>query len=234
MLPEVRRVKSRLAIMPIDPVSGGTWIGANDAGLVCTLLNVYDGLPIGAAAPVSRGTIIPPLLGCSSIDQAFDRCRELRPQAFLPFRLLITSGLELLECWTDRQALHYHRQPLTNAVMRTSSSLGERRVGRPRTMLFRRILAASSHPIGAQHLFHLHRWRRREDISVRMRRADAQTVSYTIVEVGERGVRLSYRPAYSTLRLTPVRVWLKPDTTVSVRLKPDTAAMNEVSRTVAA
>jgi hypothetical protein len=53
----------------------------------------------------------------------------------------------------------------------------------------------ASDPVAAQDLFHMHQWPGREAISVRMLRADAQTVSHTIVEVRDRSVRVTYRQA---------------------------------------
>ena len=41
--PRLRRCGRHQAIMPIDPDSSGTWIAANDAGLVAMLLNVNAG-----------------------------------------------------------------------------------------------------------------------------------------------------------------------------------------------
>jgi len=40
--PVERRYADRRALLPIDPISDGTWIAVNDAGLVLTLLNVYE------------------------------------------------------------------------------------------------------------------------------------------------------------------------------------------------
>src|SRR5690348_7977222 len=36
--PELRQFGNRLAVLPIDPVSDGTWIAASDAGLVFVLM----------------------------------------------------------------------------------------------------------------------------------------------------------------------------------------------------
>jgi nucleoside-diphosphate-sugar epimerase len=49
--------------------------------------------------------------------------------------------------------------------------------------------------VAAEDLFHLHQWRGREAVSVRMRRANARTVSHTVIEVRELTVSLAYRPA---------------------------------------
>ena len=76
--PAITRAGSRLAIMPVDPESGGTWIGVNDAGLVCSLLNVYNG-STATRARVSRGTIIPPLLRYADVDSALMWASQLEP-----------------------------------------------------------------------------------------------------------------------------------------------------------
>jgi uncharacterized protein with NRDE domain len=192
--PAITRAGSRLAIMPVDPESGGTWIGVNDAGLACSLLNVYDG-STATRTPVSRGTIIPPLLRYADVDSALMWASQLEPTHYQPFRLLIVDGRELVECCSDGRALHHRRQPLSEAVIRTSSGLGDRLVARPRAALFRKFIAATSNKVAAEDLFHLHQWRGREEVSVRMRRADARTVSHTVIEVRELTVSLAYRPA---------------------------------------
>src|SRR4051794_40266064 len=70
--PRVVQFAERNAAMPIDPQSRGTWVAANDAGLLFTLLNVYTA-PRDATAPtpkVSRGAIIPHLLDASTLEEA--------------------------------------------------------------------------------------------------------------------------------------------------------------------
>ena len=192
--PAMTRTGSRLAIMPVDPESGGTWIGVNDAGLACSLLNAYNG-STATRAPLSRGTIIPPLLRYADVDSALMWASQLEPTHYQPFRLLIVDGRELIECCSDGRALQHRRQALHEAVIRTSSGLGDRLVARPRAALFRKFLAATSNKVAAEDLFHLHQWRGREEVSVRMRRADARTVSHTVIEVHELTVSLAYRPA---------------------------------------
>lgn len=39
--PQTRRFGRHLAILPVDPVSGGTWVAANEQGLVMTLMNEH-------------------------------------------------------------------------------------------------------------------------------------------------------------------------------------------------
>lgn len=194
--PTITRIASRLAIMPVDPDGGGTWIGVNDAGLACTLLNVSGGSR-HISTPLSRGTIIPQLLGYGDVDSALMWARELPAHRYRPFRLLIVDGRELVECWTDGAIVAHRRQPLRHAVIRSSSGLGDHLVAGPRAALFRTCLATARDPIAAEDLFHLHQWRGREELSVRMRRTDARTVSHTVIEIRERTVHLAYRPADS-------------------------------------
>jgi hypothetical protein len=192
--PSILRIGPRWAIMPIDPESGGTWIGANDAGLVCALLNVYDGSHRGAAS-LSRGTIIPLLLGFGDIDSALARACALPMARFRPFQLLLIDAREMVECRLRGRSLEHRREHLREAAIRTSSGLGDRLVTGPRTRLFRTFVGQASDPVAAEDLFHLHQWRGHEAISVRMRRAEARTVSHTVVEVRDDTVRLVYRPA---------------------------------------
>ncbi len=192
--PVIRQVGDRLAIMPVDPDSGGTWVGANDAGLICVLLNVYAGSR-QLVRPRSRGTVIPPLLGCDSVDDVLEHVLELAASEYLPFRLLALDRGTLVECWNQDHAIRHRRESLRTALMRTSSALGDDLVTGPRTALFERLLSTASDPIAADDLFHLHQWRGREELSVRMRRGDARTVSYTVVEIRERAIRLVYRQA---------------------------------------
>ena len=192
--PVIRQVGDRLAIMPVDPDSGGTWVGANDAGLICVLLNVYAGSR-QLVRPRSRGTVIPPLLGCDSVDDVREHVLELAASEYLPFRLLALDRGTLVECWNQDHAIRHRRESLRTALMRTSSALGDDLVTGPRTALFERLLSTASDPIAADDLFHLHQWRGREELSVRMRRGDARTVSYTFVEISERAIRLVYRQA---------------------------------------
>src|SRR3954464_5165969 len=60
------------ATYPQDPVSGGTWIGVNDDGLIVALLNRTAARIESCRSPQSRGSIVPMLLACPSIAQAMD------------------------------------------------------------------------------------------------------------------------------------------------------------------
>lgn len=182
----------RRAVMPIDPQSGGTWIAANDAGLVFVLLNANDSASAPAGA-VSRGTIIPTLVGCATVSRALAQVQQIRTEWFAPFRLLVIDRHEVVDCRPDGDRIHHRRSSLRRAMLRTSSSLGDAVVARPRRALFRRTIRAAPDARAAQDEYHRHQWPGREPISVNMRRDDAATVSRAVVEVREGSVRLSYQ-----------------------------------------
>jgi len=182
----------RRALMPIDPQSGGTWIAANDAGLVFVLLNASSGASARAGA-VSRGTIIPTLVGCSTVSLAVEQARRIQVDRFAPFRLLIIDRDELVDCRPHEDRLLHRRRSLRSAVLRTSSGLGDALVAGPRRALFRRTVTMARDAVAAQDQFHRHQWPGREAMSVNMRRHDAATVSRTVVDVREGSVRLSYQ-----------------------------------------
>jgi hypothetical protein len=183
---------ARRALMPIDSESGGTWMAANDAGLVFVILNTYPGGPVRMGG-VSRGTIIPTLVGCATASSALAQAQALRADRYSPFRLLLIDRYQVVECWPDGDRIRHRRAYLHGAIMRSSSGLGDGVVAGPRRTLFQRLFTGSLDARAAQDLFHRHQWPGREAISVNMRRDEARTVSRTVVEVRDRSVALSYQ-----------------------------------------
>jgi uncharacterized protein with NRDE domain len=185
-------------VMPIDPDSGGTWIAVNDMGVVFAILNAnpdpIDGpAEAGHCGHLSRGLIIPSLVSGTTVSEALRRAQALRADRYAPFRLLLFDRYQLVECWPEAGRIRHRRSFLYGAVMRTSSGLGDAVVARPRRALFNRVLRDPVDPLDAQDRFHEHTWPGREEVSVNMRRADARTVSHTIVEVGLHTISMSYR-----------------------------------------
>jgi hypothetical protein len=191
--PTLRRFGSRLAVLPLDPASGGTWIAANDAGLVMTVLNVNPGGTPHSALH-SRGSIIPQLLPCSTLRAAVAQAAALDATDYAPFRLVLADRHEWAELCSDGR--HVQRFPLAELMeplLFTSSGLGDHVVEGSRRRLFEELFARRSDPAALQNLFHWHRWPDRPHLSVHMSRADACTVSRTVVSLGEGRVSMTYR-----------------------------------------
>jgi len=81
---------------PLDSQSGGTWIGANAAGVVACILNIYtdhEDVPPAPAGRPSRGDIIPRLLSAGSADDVREwLLTEFAPADYAPFQVLIADG----------------------------------------------------------------------------------------------------------------------------------------------
>jgi len=196
--PEVFRCGTRAAIWPVDPTSGGTWIGVNDAGLCGTLLNYYpQPHQRGGPAPKrSRGTILPALLHGHDWDAVQAAIADLEPTDFAPFRLVFACRHSVAEYRCDGHTLDFAGTlPLDEPRLFTSSGLGDEVVEAPRRALFDEFFRDRTDLVATQDRFHRHQWPDRPEISVCMRRPTAQTVSLTRIEITSQEVRLTYHAA---------------------------------------
>src|SRR5262249_53561059 len=142
--PVERRIGSRSVILPVDPLSGGTWIGANDAGLAVALINRYPVLKRAAlGVSMTRGIIVPNILGAASTPAALERVTALDLTRFDPFQLLLVQGRSVAVVSTDVGGVSVARGWLNTPVMVTSSALGDHLVNGPRMKLFEQLLTTS-------------------------------------------------------------------------------------------
>ena len=195
--PATHTIAGRTVCFPVDPESGGTWIGVNDAGLVLALLNRSAGAR--PQRPVSRGTVIPGLLGFADVGEVIEQAVILPVAQFDPFRLIAVQGQRVVVLTSDGVRLTRISIPLFSPLMFTSSSLGDELVDGPRRSLFTQLVSSApdERRLKAQQLFHQHQWPTRREISVLMRRADARTVSQTVVDTVDGHAALHYRAIHS-------------------------------------
>lgn len=199
--PRLHRLNRHMAVFPTDPFGGGTWIGVNDAGLAMTILNRNvptdaDGqLTSSGRAPCSRGVIIPALLEYSTLDEALEAAGTFAPARFEPFRLLIIQDARVGVITNDGRSLSFDVSRMSQPLLFTSSSLGDALVEEPRRRAFAElVLNDVSAWLPAQLRFHCSRWLQWPDLSVVMERADARTVSRTVVDVGRDEIHVDYEP----------------------------------------
>jgi hypothetical protein len=198
--PEQRTCGARQVLMPIDPVSEGTWIGVSNAGLAAVLMNVYvaQADAVGEILPrqrpaMSRGTIIPHVLAAGGLADAIARFEQLHPHDFEPFRLILIDRSHWVEIvWAAEQVAIGSPKPLDAPLFFTSSGLGDEIVANPRRELFATMLHTGADLPAAQDAFHRHVWSGREFASVWMTRAEARTQSITWCELNAREVILRY------------------------------------------
>jgi hypothetical protein len=195
----------RVAVHPIDPLGGGTWIAASSAGLVFALLNGYSDRDSRPTAAKSRGLIIPSLLSADTLDAATTRVQAIDPAAFLSFRLVIVADHGAREAVSDGKPFDCQDVCEGAAWMRSSSSVRPDIVLPHRRALFQEDVAPSLRA-AAQDRFHLTRHASDSALGVLMERDDARTVSVTTVEVFATHVRMTYRPLEPDALTTTVAI----------------------------
>lgn len=163
-------------------------MGTNDAGLVGCLLNAnpprVPGAPTGGMVRESRGTIIPALLASATLADAREMANGIVAHRFPPFRALVLDAESSFVVSSDGVSLRLSgSKSLRSPVFLASSGLGDRSVQLPRRLLFDQFLSDSHDAFDAQRRFHEHRWPDRPHLSVLMSRADARTVSRTVVDL---------------------------------------------------
>jgi hypothetical protein len=191
--------------MPLDPPSGGTWIGANDAGLVVCLLNANPAASTRGRAQwkgrESRGAIVANLLAVESLTEVVSAAQAIDPERFPPFHVLVLrDGMQAIVRSNGRSIDSHGPTPLAAPLMLTSSGLGDHVVEPLRSALFERLLAIEPDPLLAQARFHAHQWTERPHLSVLMSRPDARTVSRTIVDVYPGSIEMAHTRLDDELR----------------------------------
>jgi uncharacterized protein with NRDE domain len=193
--PSLRHFGLRQALLPIDPASGGTWLGVNDAGLAVGLLNVNERPATSHKAQRSRGVIVPMFLRRGSLESALAQAHTLCPGEFAPFRLVFADRETWASVRSDgRQLSATSPESLSRPLLFTSSGLGDAVVEQPRRELFEEMLLREAEPSYRQEEFHRHCWPEAQSVSVRMARTDAQTVSFTTITLTPTRAMLRYEP----------------------------------------
>lgn len=200
-LPPVRGTFGGVPVWhPLDPQGAGTWIAANGHGLVVALLNRQqqfdppDPSETGTSGKRSRGQIVLALAGASGTEPLRAALGAIEPRHYPAFSLVAVVHREVIVATSDSQRLSIDDLHLSTPFVLTSSSWSDREAERRRLPLFDALVRGSGDSLAGQQAFHDHRWPDCSEFSVRMRRADARTVSRTVVDVIGREVSLVYEP----------------------------------------
>jgi hypothetical protein len=210
--PAVRRGARLRYLAPRDVDGGGTWVAANEAGVVVCLLNHWEAeeprLP--ASRLLSRGSVVADLAGrAESTAAAAKALGRLDLERLRGFQLLVlAAGSMPLHASWDRHAFRLDDGAAV-AMPLVSSSFELERVRAARQRAFRDLVRAHG-GIGPKTLDAFHRSEHPEPgpLAVSMSRPDAATVSLTRVLVDPTSVALHYEAGAPARRGPVVRATL--------------------------
>jgi hypothetical protein len=194
--PRILRRTTRY-IAPADGDFGGSWIAVNESGVTLALLNGYvdsdDGTTEPAEGFTSRGLLLTLLIDELSIDGVLARLETVPLKPYRSFLLTVFDavGGGVLARWTDgRLSIEDQIDDLMPIV---SSSFETTEVSRSRRSVFAQMVSAGRLRSSRLHLaFHRSHIPERGPRSTCMHRPDAETVSFSRVEVDRREIRLHY------------------------------------------
>jgi hypothetical protein len=195
--PRIQRRGTTRYIAPADGDFGGSWIAVNECGVTLALENGYVDLDDRTTEPSegfsSRGRLLTGLIDELSIDGVLTRLEtgRLRPYRSFLLTMFDADGGGVLARWFHGQLSFEHQ--IDGLMPIVSSSFETEEVSRSRRDLFARMVSAGELESRRLHLaFHGSHLPERGPRSTCMHRPDAETVSFSRVEVDRREVRLHY------------------------------------------
>ena len=181
---------------PVDVLSGGTWFGANNRGVILALLNRYHAPETPGAK--SRGDIIPSALEKGGLEGVSKFLHELKFSAYNPFDLFLVGKKHIEHFSWDGEHYLASQKSFKHWFMFTSSSLKTEEVIAYRKSLFnawtsemgKKLTDASELLRG----YHMIQFEGMEKHSVLMEREKSHTKSIMQADVEGKKLSLKYLP----------------------------------------
>lgn len=189
--PRVIDVDGTRALCPVDPEHGGTWIGANEHGVVVAVLNGDPALVAGAGPWRSRGLVARAALAARSASAAIDVLLAIDPAAHRPFTALAIDRLGVATT-VEATPAGLRRRTLALPAILASSSVAHHDAIAARTAQFAACIAGADDVDARLDAFHGTHAPARGPLSVCMHRDDARTVSAACVVVTADAVALAH------------------------------------------
>ena len=189
--PSVQTINGIDYISPTDTDAGGTWIAVNNRGITVCLLNHYEFQQIASyKAWTSRGEIVRSFANTVDIDVAEQRFKSLNLENYRAFRMFLidSRGNNRLCVWDGHQS----RVEREVSTPKSSSSVSAKEVKTLRRTLFSESGVATSKSRQDFINYHASHQPTKSQESVCMHRADANTVSFSHVSVGQKIISFAY------------------------------------------
>ncbi|MEZ5979059.1 MAG: NRDE family protein [Planctomycetota bacterium] len=191
--PRVLELSGTRVLLPLDGRDHGTWIAANEHGLVLCLLNLYEAEYV-PAEPRSRGLLVMELAHLRCAEEVVRDVGRTDLVALRPFTLVAfdQEGGTTSSRWDGRELAMRRGDGVEPPLV--SSGFDLPRVADARRAAWRELVVARGGP-SAERLAAYHASRLPEPgaLAVSMARPDACTVSHVHVRVTRDAVRMSYR-----------------------------------------
>jgi YD repeat-containing protein len=183
-------------VAAIDADAGGTWLAANELGVVVAILNYYQAQQDLASGDfISRGKLVTSLMDAGSGVEVDKRITKAFMSDYRSCILLVFEKGEGEPTRFTWDGQHLLREQLTHPMRPiTTSSYRTDEVVATRLAAFDTLVDASAPTPDQLQRFHRHQHPDDPAFSVCMSRPDARTVSFSRVTVGEDSVTYSYFP----------------------------------------
>lgn len=215
--PKVEEIRNTAVLSPKDPEGGGTWISANEYGLVFCLLNYYKFSSAGGqkkisnlfglkpdyrrqsgvgmkSAFLSRGLLVREASTASSLFELRQILKNSNLFHYQPFLLVVFSGIRppIQLLWNGREL----EEQIAPFPVITTSSLFPTLTEWFRLRNFRKETDRFLKSLSDDRQWQLHRYRHPwlPAFSIAMRRNDKGTVSLTRIRLDADKVYMAYQP----------------------------------------
>ena len=195
--PRVREREGVSFLAPLDPDGGGSWMLANERGLLVCLLNRWHEEGEVGKPSRSRGQLVMEMATMENVPAVEERLRLEDLRGVLPFTMVGFDPVgERAWTWNGREMVPEHNPELPLC----SSSFRSTEVGIARRRRFQELRCARRMGSSLLALFHADVEGNPSPFTTRMLRPDAQTMSRSTVQVKNGKIMWSYleeRPEFA-------------------------------------
>lgn len=194
--PEIQIENGIHVLAPVDPEGGGTWIAANQFGMVFCLMNYYGSRAMENSGEnfQSRGILVKNMSACHDLRIIRQKLADINIKQYRPFHFIVFPGTFTPVEWQwDGKEF---REVVASLPLLTTSGAFLSLTRWARTRVFRKATDNYNRVLTEEQHLAIHRSRRPwpSTMSIAMKRKGRETVSLTRVQVQPHRVQMDYLP----------------------------------------